>query len=126
MRFHEVECRKVAYSFVKLSRTAEIGEEEGQTGDLQPLIHFYRVGAVDVAEGLVGEQALGSQERAAAAEQTMQGLVRYANRWQGADLGVVLHRNAHRTGPQLKGLAMPGVRDRIQARGSAAPWLARL
>ena len=63
VRPHEVEGDEIPYPLVELGRAAQVGEEEGQAGDLQPLVDVERVGAVDVAEGLVGEQPLGGQER---------------------------------------------------------------
>ncbi len=63
MRAHQVEGDEVPHPLVELGRAAQIGEEEGEAGDLQPLIHVERVGAIDVAKGLVGEQPLGGQER---------------------------------------------------------------
>ena len=42
MRAHEVEGDEVADPFVKLGRSAEIGEEEGQAGDLQALVDVER------------------------------------------------------------------------------------
>ena len=72
MRAHQVEGDQVADPLVKLGRALEIGEQERQAGDLQPLVDVERVGAIDVAERLVGEQPLGGQERPALAEQVVQ------------------------------------------------------
>ena len=69
MAAHEIVGDKVADPLVELGRALEIGEQEGQAGDLEALIDVERVGAVDVAEGLVAEQALRRQERPALAEQ---------------------------------------------------------
>ena len=75
MRAHQVEGDQVADPLVELGRALEVGEQEGEAGDLEPLVDVERVGAVDVAEGLVGEQALGGQERPALAEQVVQRVV---------------------------------------------------
>ena len=72
MRAHEVVGDEIADPLVELGRALEVGEQEGEAGDLQPLIDVERVGAVDVAEGLVGEQPLGGEERPAPAEQIVQ------------------------------------------------------
>ena len=70
MLAHQVEGDEIADPLVELGRALEVGEQEGEAGDLQPLVDVERVGAIDVAEGLVGEQALGGQERPALAEQS--------------------------------------------------------
>ena len=62
MRPHEVEGDEVADPLVEFGRAAQVGEQEGQAGDLEPLVHVQRIGAVEVAEGLVGEQPLGGEE----------------------------------------------------------------
>ena len=69
---HEIEGDEVADPLVELGRAAEVGEQEGQAGDLQPLVDVERIGAVEVAERLVGEQPLGREEGPAAAEQVVQ------------------------------------------------------
>ena len=69
MRLHQIEGGEVADALVEFGRAAQVGEQEGQAGDLQALVDVERVGAVDVAEGLVGEQPLGGEERPALAEQ---------------------------------------------------------
>ena len=63
MRPHHVEGDEIADPLVELGRAAQIGEQEGQAGDLQPLIDVERIGPVEVAERLVGEQPLGGEER---------------------------------------------------------------
>lgn len=62
MRSYQVEGREVADALVEFRRAAQVGEEESKAGDLQPLVHIERVGAVDVAESLVGEQPLGGEK----------------------------------------------------------------
>jgi len=47
------------HPLVELGRALEVGEQEGEAGDLEALVDVDRVGAVEVAERLVGEQPLG-------------------------------------------------------------------
>ena len=65
MLAHQVEGHQVADPLVELGRALQVGEQEGEAGDLQALVDVERVGAIDVAEGLVGQQALGGEERPA-------------------------------------------------------------
>ena len=68
MLLDQIERHQVADAFVKIGRALEIGEQKGEAGDLEPLIDVERIGPVDVAERLVGEQPLGSEERLTIAE----------------------------------------------------------
>ena len=72
MRPHQVEGDEVADPIVEFGRALQVGEQEGQAGDLEPLVEVERVGSVDVAEGLVGQQPLRGQERPAPRQQSMQ------------------------------------------------------
>ena len=69
MPLHQIEGDEIANPLVELGRAFEVGEQERQAGDLQPLVDVERVGAVDVAESLVGQEPLGGEEALAAAEQ---------------------------------------------------------
>ena len=106
MRPHDIEGGQVADTFVKFGRASEVGEQEGQAGDLQPLVDIERVGAVEVAERLVGQQALGGEEGAAAAEHAVQGVAGDADAGQHARIGAVLQRDAQRSGPHLQRLVV--------------------
>jgi hypothetical protein len=55
-----------------VSRSLEIGEQEPEAGDVEALIDVERIGAIDVVECLVCEQALCRQERLAPAEKVME------------------------------------------------------
>ncbi len=56
MLAHQIVGHDVADPVVELGRALEVGEQERQARDLQPLVDVERVGAIDVAERLVGEQ----------------------------------------------------------------------
>ena len=72
MLAHEIIGHQIADPLVERSRAFQVREQERQTGDLEPLIYIEGVGPVDVAEGLIGQEPLSGQERAAAPEQMMQ------------------------------------------------------
>ena len=76
-----------------------------------------RVGAIDVAEGLVGQEPLGGQERPALAEQMVQLLAGDPHRRQRAHVGAVVERQPQRAGAQLGGAGrrMHLVEDHRQA-----------
>src|SRR5579859_5452860 len=63
MRAHDVERGDVADPLIEHGRALEVGEKEGEAGNLEALLGVERVGAVKVAEGLVGQQPLSAQER---------------------------------------------------------------
>ena len=71
MGFDQIEGDQIADPLVKLRRAFEVGEQEGQAGDLEPLLDVDRVGPVDVSEDLVGQHPFGGQEWPAPAEQLM-------------------------------------------------------
>ena len=100
---HQVERHQIADALVELGRALEVGEQEREAGDLQPLVDVERVGAVDVAERLVREQALGGQERPAPAEQLVERVARDPYARQHPHVGAVLDREAQRPGAQLDG-----------------------
>ena len=103
MRAHQVVGDEVADALVELGRAFEIGEQEGQAGDLQALVDVERVGPVDVAERLVGEQALGGQERPALAEQVVELVPRDPHAGQHPRVGAVLERDSQRPRAHRKG-----------------------
>ena len=103
MLAHEIEGDEIADPFVELGRTLEIGEQEGQARDLQPLISVERVGAVDVAESLVGQQSLGGQERLAFAQEIMQRMAGNPETRQHAAVGFIIEREPQRPGAHFHG-----------------------
>ena len=54
MLAHHVEGGKVANPLIEFHRALEVGEQEGEAGDFEPLVNVKRSGPIDVAEGLVG------------------------------------------------------------------------
>ena len=121
MLAHQVEGDQVADPLVELGRALEVGEQEGEAGDLQPLVDVERVGAVDVAEGLVGQQALGGQERPALAERCRAARRRRSRRpGSTRAVGAVLERQPQRPGPQVDRRRSARARCCRRASGSAA------
>ena len=92
MRAHQVVGDEVADALVELGRAFQVGEQEGQAGDFQALVDVERIGPVDVAERLIGEQALGGQERPAPAEQAVERVARDPHSRQHPRVGPVLER----------------------------------
>ena len=94
MRADKLEGGDIADAIVKLSRAFQIGEQKGQAGELEPLIDVERIGAIDVAEDLVGQQPLGSEERLSRGEQVVQRDIGNPDRRQRAHIGAVLDRQS--------------------------------
>src|SRR5476651_2031358 len=82
MRAHQVEGGEIADTFIQRSRALEIGKEKRQRRDLEPLIDTEIVRLVDVAKSLVGQHALGGEERLALADQMMKRVRSDEDRWQ--------------------------------------------
>jgi len=103
MRAHEVERGEIADAFIKLGRASEIREQEGQAGDFEPLMYVHRVGAVEIAKDLVGEQAFGRQEGLAPAQELLKLAPRDPQFRQHPGFGVVFERQAQWPRTQLYG-----------------------
>ena len=102
MRPHQIEGDEVPDPLVERGRAAQVGEEEGQAGDLQPLVDVERVGAVDVAERLVGEKPLGGEERPPLLHHVVQIVVGDEDGRQELSLGAVLDGKPQRPRPHLQ------------------------
>jgi hypothetical protein len=112
----EVIGHEIADALVELGRALEIGEQEREAGDLEALIDVERIGAVDVAEGLVGEEPLGRQKRLAAPQHVMEHGVGDPDAGQNAAVSAVLEAQAQRPGlqGQRPGLRSGGAEDHRQ------------
>ena len=62
VRPNEVEGDEVSDTLVKLGRSLQVGEQEGEARDLQTLVDGQRVSPEDIAEGLVCEKLLAGNE----------------------------------------------------------------
>src|SRR5438552_10567611 len=86
----EIEGDKVADTFIKLGRAFEIAEQESKTQDFEALADGERVGPVDIAEVLVGEEALRGEYGLASLQKIVQRLVRHPYSRQYSTIGTVL------------------------------------
>ena len=103
MRAHQIEGGEIADPLVQRGRALEVGEQEGQRGDLQPLVDVEIVGLEDVAEGLVGQHPLGGEERLALADQLMQRVGGDEHRRQHPHVGLIVERQPQRAGAHRRG-----------------------
>src|SRR5271165_1641843 len=101
MRPDEVEGDQVAHPLIELGGTSEVGEEKCQTGDLEALIYVDRVGAVEIAKDLVGQQPLCGQEGLAPAQQLIEPFRRHPKPGQYAGVSAIFEREAQRSRAQL-------------------------
>src|SRR5215831_8330164 len=90
MLIDEIERDEVANTFIKLGRASEVAEQESEAQDLQALANSQGVGPVDVAEGLIGEEAFCGQYGLAPLQKVVQRLVGNPYRRQYATVGAVL------------------------------------
>src|SRR5260370_1414113 len=104
MLVDEIEGDEVADALIERGGVLEITEQESQAQDLEALADGERVGPVDVAEGLVGEEALCIQNGLASLEEVVQRLVRHPYGWQHATLGAVFQSQAQWPGTQGNGV----------------------
>ena len=123
MLVDEIEGREVADALIELGGVLEIAEQESQAQDLQALADGERVGAVEVAKGLVGEQAFCGEHRLAPPQEVVQRLVRHPYRRQHAPIGAVVQGEPQRPGAQGDGI--DGNLDLVEDHGEVLP-LARL
>src|SRR5215470_1301199 len=89
MLVDEIERHEVADPLIKLGRAFEIAEQESKTQDLEALADGERVGPVDVAEGLIGEEAFRGEYGLASLQKVLQCLVRHPYSWQYSTVGTV-------------------------------------
>ena len=52
---HEIVSNEIADTVIQLGRTFEVGEQESEAGDLQPLVDIECVRPIDVTERLISE-----------------------------------------------------------------------
>src|SRR5258705_12237998 len=76
MLVDEIEGDEVTDALIERRGVLEIAEQESQAQDLEALADGERFGPIDVAEGLIGEEALCSENRLASLQEIVQRLVR--------------------------------------------------
>src|SRR6266850_1905880 len=102
MLVDEIEGGEVTDALIELGGAPEIAKQESQAQDLEALADGERVGAVDVAEGLIGEETLGRENGLASPQDVVQRRARHPYRRQHATVGAVFQRQAQRPGADRK------------------------
>src|SRR5258705_9513745 len=104
MLVDEIEGDEVTDALIELGGTPEITEQESQAQDLEALADGQRVGPVDVAEGLIGEETLCRKNGLASLQEVVQRLVRHPYSRQHATLGAVFQSQPQWPVPQGNGV----------------------
>ena len=124
MLAHQIVGDEIADPLVKRGRAFEVGEQKSQADDLEPLVDVERVGAIDVAEGLVGENALGGEERPALADQLVEARRSRSTPPAARAAGAVRHGQPHRARPASASSRSARRRPRKRVPAPARPWRA--
>src|SRR5262249_1207518 len=90
MLVDEIEGDEVADPVIERGRAFEIAEQKSQAQDLEALADGEGVGPVDVAKGLIGEEALGVENGLASLEEAVQRLIRYPHSRQHATIAAIV------------------------------------
>src|SRR6195256_3076380 len=104
MLVDEIEGDEVTDALIELSGVLEIAEQESQAQDLEALADGERVGPVDVAKGLIGEETLCRENGLASLQEVVERLVRHPYSRQHATLGAVFQSQAQWPGAQGNGV----------------------
>src|SRR2546429_3480982 len=72
MLVDEIEGREITDALVELRRVLEIAEQESQAQDLEALADGERVGPVDIAKSLIGEETRCRENRLASLQEVVQ------------------------------------------------------
>ena len=103
---HQVVCHEIPHPFVQLGGAAQVGEENGQAGDLEALIHGERIRLVQVTKRLIAQHVLGSEEGSALGHQVVQLVVRPENARQKPSVAAILERQAQWARSKLEGVVI--------------------
>src|SRR6516165_5468782 len=106
MLVDEIEGDEVADPVIERGRAFEIAEQKSQAQDLEALADGECVGPVDVAKGLIGEEALRVENGLASLQEAVQRLIRYPHSRQHATIAAVVQGYAQR--PGAKGQPLDG------------------
>src|SRR4029453_13778533 len=99
MLVDEIESREIADALVELRGILEIAEQERQAQDLEALADGERVGPVDIAKSLIGEETRCRENRLASLQQVVQRRVRHPHGNTGPSVRL---SRARRSGPGRK------------------------
>src|SRR5882724_9479889 len=100
MLVDEIEGDEITDAVIERSGVLEIAEQESQAQDLEALADGERVGPVDVAEGLIGEETRCSENGLASLQEVVQRLVRHPYSRQHATVSAILQSQAQWAGAQ--------------------------
>src|SRR6516165_3769479 len=98
MLVDEIEGDEVADPVIERGRAFEIAEQKSQAQDLEALAVGERVGSVDVAKGLIGEEALRVENGLAPLHEVVQRLICDPYSRQHATIGAIVQGQAQRPG----------------------------
>jgi len=87
MRAYQIERGEIADPFIERGGALQVGEQEGQRGDLEALVDVEIVRLEDVAKRLIRQHPLGGKDRLALAEQLMERVIGDPDRGKHADVG---------------------------------------
>src|ERR1700738_5193011 len=104
MLVDEIEGDEGADALIERGGVLEIAEQESQAQDLEALADRERFGPVDVAEGLIGEETHGGENRLASLQGGVQALGWYPYRRQHPTVGAVFQGQAQWPGAQGNGV----------------------
>ena len=86
MSAHQIVRGQISNSFVEFCRTFEIGKQKGETRNLKPLIHIECIGAMNIAECLVGQKTFRSQKGTTFGDEFVNLVANNPNARQRADI----------------------------------------
>jgi hypothetical protein len=86
----EIEGNEITDPGIKFGRAFEVAEQESKAQDLETLADGERIGPIDVAEGLIGEEALRGKYRLAPLQKVLQRLVRHPYGRQYSTVSTIL------------------------------------
>ena len=86
----EIEGNEITAPGINFGRAFEVAEQESKAQDLETLADGERIGPIDVAEGLIGEEALCGKYRLAPLQKVLQRLVRHPYGRQYSTVSTIL------------------------------------
>ena len=103
---HEIEGGEIADPVVERGRAPEVGEQDRQARDLEPLLGIERPAAIEIAERLVAEQAGRGQERPAGVGELVHLVAVQPDPRHRPALSLVFERDARRARLDFLGAAV--------------------
>jgi len=101
---HQIVGNQISNALVEFGGALEVGKQEGETRDLEALIYVKRIGAINIAECLVGQETFRRQERPTFAEEIVKLVAGHPDTGERGYYRSVLQRNLQRAWSHLNGL----------------------